>query len=209
VSSPESAGSRVTGGALAAWVLARPAAPALPGGPRVVAVDGRSGAGKSTLARSLADAVRRLGADAVVVRLDDLYPGWDGLDPVVPLVVEHVLTPLAGTLPVVVPTWDWDADSAGPARAVPALGPPRPAVVLLDGAGSGARAASPWLAGLLWVDADPELRRRRALARDGAVYAPHWDRWSAQEEAYAARERPRERAGLVLDASGATPEVVR
>ena len=70
-------------------------------------------------------------------------------------------------------------------------------------------AASPWLAGLIWVDADPEVRRRRALARDGAAYEPHWDRWSAQEEAYASRERPRERAALVLDASGEVPEVVR
>ena len=200
---------RVTPAALAGWVLARPPAPALPAGPLVVAVDGRSGAGKSTLALSLADDVRRLGAGAVVVRLDDLYPGWDGLDQVVPLVVEHVLAPLAGTLPVVVPTWDWDAGRPGPDRLLPALGPPRPAVVLLEGAGSGARVASPWLAGLIWVDADPEVRRRRALARDGAAYEPHWDRWSAQEEAYASRERPRERAALVLDASGEVPEVVR
>ena len=81
--------------------------------------------------------------------------------------------------------------------------------MLLEGAGSGARAATPWLAGLLWVDADADLRRRRALARDGATYAPHWDRWSAQEEAYAAREQPRERADLVLDTSGEVPEVVR
>jgi hypothetical protein len=202
-------GNPATPEVLAAWVLALPGAPALPCGPRVAAVDGRSGAGKSTLARSLADAVRRFGADAVVVRLDDLYQGWDGLDRVVPVVVEHVLTPLAGSLPIVVPTWDWDADRPGPARPVPALGPPRPAVVLVEGAGSGARAAAPWLAGLIWVDADPRLRRRRALARDGATYAPHWERWSAQEDAYAARERPRERAGLVLDASAEVPEVVR
>jgi energy-coupling factor transporter ATP-binding protein EcfA2 len=195
--------------ALADWVLALSPGPALPEGPVVVAVDGRSGAGKSTLALSLAQTLRRHGSDAVVVHLDDLYPGWDGLDAVVPVVVRQVLAPLAGTLPVEVPTWDWDAGRAGPSRALPALGPPRPAVVLVEGAGSGAREAAPWLAGLVWVDADAELRRRRALARDGAVYAPHWDRWSAQEEAYAARERPRDRAGLVLDATGEVPEVVR
>jgi energy-coupling factor transporter ATP-binding protein EcfA2 len=195
--------------ALAAWILSLPPAPALPAGPRVVAVDGRSGAGKSTLAGSIADAVRQRRAEAVVVHLDDFYPGWDGLDPVVQVVVEHVLSPLAGTLPVVVPTWDWDADRPGPEKAVPALGPPRPAVVLLEGAGSGARAAAPWLAGLLWIDADPALRRARALGRDGAAYAPHWNRWSAQEESYAARERPRERAGLVLDTTGELPVAVR
>jgi hypothetical protein len=140
---------------LAAWVLALAPAPALPAGPRVVAVDGRSGAGKTTLARSVADAVGRHRASAVVVHLDDLYPGWDGLDPVVAVVVEHLLAPLAGVLP------------------------------------------------------DADVRRRRALGRDGDTYAPHWDRWSAQEEAYAARERPRERAGLVLDTSGEGPVLVR
>jgi hypothetical protein len=82
-------------------------------------------------------------------------------------------------------------------------------VVLLEGAGAGARAAAPWLAGLLWVDADPERRRRRALARDGATYAPHWERWSVQEEAYAARERLRERASQVLDTGADVPVVVR
>ena len=196
-------------GALAAWVLELAPAPALPGGPLVVAVDGRSGAGKSTLAHSLAGAISSGGADAVVVHLDDLYPGWNGLDRVVPVVVEHVLAPLAGAGPVVVPSWDWDADVPGPSCAFPALGPPRPRVVLLEGAGSGARATAAWLAGLIWVDADPQVRRRRALGRDGATYAPHWDRWSAQEEAYAAREQPRERAGLVLDATGEVPIVIR
>jgi pantothenate kinase-related protein Tda10 len=200
---------RLTPGALADWVLARPPAPALPAGPAVVAVDGRSGAGKTTLARAAAAAATARGAAAVVVHLDDLYPGWDGLEAVVPIVVQHVLAPLAGGAEVVVPTWDWEAARPGPARPVPALGPPRPRVVLLEGAGAGARAADPWLAGVVWVDAEATVRRSRALARDGDTYAPHWERWSAQEEAYARRERLPARATLVLDASGETVVVVR
>ena len=43
------------------------------------------------------------------------------------------------------------------------------------------------------------VRRARALARDGAVYAPHWDRWAAQEDALLARERTSERADVELD----------
>ena len=41
----------------------------------VVLIDGRSGAGKTTLARELAPL---LGAQ--LVSLDDLYPGWGGLE---------------------------------------------------------------------------------------------------------------------------------
>jgi hypothetical protein len=196
---------------LAAWVLALAPAPALPAGPRVVALDGRSGAGKTTLARSVADAVWRHRASAVVVHLDDLYPGWDGLDAAVPLLVEHVLAPLAGPAPIVVPAWDWTRDAPGPARPRPDLGPPRPAVVLVEGAGSGARACVPYLTALVWLEAPEALRKERALARDGADYAPHWDRWAGQERRHAVRERTRERADLVLDATPGpeNPIVVR
>jgi hypothetical protein len=195
----------VTAADLAGWVLARPPAPALPAGPAVVAVDGRSGAGKTTLARSAVAALGARGVPAAAVHLDDLYPGWDGLAAVVPVVVEHVLGRLAGPGQVVVPTWDWALGRPGPPRPLPALGPPRPAVVLIEGAGAGARAATPWLAGVVWVDADPVKRRGRALARDGDLYAPHWQRWAAQEEAYAARELLPGRADLVLDTSGGEP----
>jgi hypothetical protein len=203
------AGTRLTPAALARWALARPPGPALPSGPVVVAVDGRSGAGKTTLAQAAATSASASGAGAVVVRLEEVYPGWDGLDAVVPLVVRHVLTPLAGRAPIVVPSWDWAADGPGVPRPVPDLGPPRPRLVLLEGAGAGARAADPWLSGVVWVDADPRVRRARALARDGDTYAPHWERWSAQEEAYARREHLPERAALVLDASGELVVVVR
>ncbi|MDT5079996.1 MAG: hypothetical protein QOJ80_4633 [Mycobacterium sp.] len=40
-----------------------------------VLTDGRSGSGKSTLATQL----QQEWPDSVLVRLDDLYPGWDGL----------------------------------------------------------------------------------------------------------------------------------
>src|SRR5204863_891527 len=102
------------------------------------AVDGPSGAGKTLLARALA---AQLPA-AAVVHLDDLYPGWDGLEAIVPLLVEHVLAPLRGPAPLVVPTWDWTRDAPGPPRSRPDLGPPRPAVVLVEGARACARACA-------------------------------------------------------------------
>jgi len=176
------------------WTAARPA-------PAVVAVDGPSGAGKTSLAETLVAVLAGAGRDAVAVHLDDLYPGWDGLDAVVPIVVRHVLEPLASPGPVAVPTWDWRRDRPGRSRALPELGPPRPGVVLVDGAGAGARACAPYLAGLVWLEAPAPLRRARALDRDGDAYAPHWDRWAAQERGHFAAEGTRERADLVLDGS--------
>lgn len=67
--------------------------PARAGRTVVVAVDGPAGAGKSTFARRLGEAL-----DVPVVELDDIYPGWDGLDQAAQLLVELVLKPLAETM---------------------------------------------------------------------------------------------------------------
>ena len=186
----------VTATVLAA--LAAPLPPAAPRVPRVVAVDGPSGSGKTTFAAELARAFAQAGAPAEVVHLDDLYPGWDGLDAVVPLLVRHLLAPMAAGRQVALPTWDWAAGAPGPQRPAPALGPPAPPVVLLEGAGSGAAPCRPYLAALVWLDAPEPVRRARALARDGAAYEPHWERWARQEREHFARERTAERADVVV-----------
>jgi uridine kinase len=165
--------------------------------PAVVAIDGPSGAGKTALAQALAAQLR----DATVVHLEDLYPGWDGLEAAVLLLVEHVLAPLGGPGRIAVPTWDWTRDVPGPTLPRPDLGPPRPAVVLVEGVGAGARACAPYLSALLWLGAPEAVRKERALARDGATYAPHWDHWARQERAHFARERTRARADLVLESA--------
>jgi uridine kinase len=50
--------------------------------PALVLVDGPSGSGKSTLADALVrdgDPAALLPPGAQLLRLDDVYPGWDGL----------------------------------------------------------------------------------------------------------------------------------
>jgi len=177
----------------ARWRALRPGA----GGVRVLAVEGRSGSGKTTLAAALAALV----PDAVTVAMDEIYPGWDGLAASVPLLVRHVLAPLAAGTAAAVPRWDWPADRPGAPRPLAPSG-----LLLVEGIGCGARAAAPYLAATLWVEAPAAVRRARALARDGATYAPHWDRWAAQEDAYLAVERPRNRADLVVDGTADVPD---
>ena len=114
------------------------------------------------------------------------------------MLVEHVLAPLAGSAPVVLPTWDWTRAAPGPARPRPDLGPPRPAVLLVEGAGAGARPAH-----RTWPPSSgstlPRPSGRSAHGAGRPTYAPHWDRWAQQEQAHFARERTRQRADLVLD----------
>lgn len=160
----------------------------------VVALDGPSGSGKTTLAAALADAL-----DAPVVHLDAVYPGWDGLAAAVPIVVDEVLTPLSRGLTARYRTWDWAADAWNGRLEVA----PTP-VLVLEGCGAATGAAGDLAAVRVWLEAPVDVRRRRGLERDGDTFAPHWDRWAAQESALFAADRTRERADVVLSTGEAT-----
>jgi hypothetical protein len=163
------------------------------GATKVIAVDGPSGAGKSTFAAALA---AELGGDCdpvPVVRLDDVYPGWDGLEDGVRRVLDGVLVPLAHGRGARLRRHDWVRDEDGEVYDVPAA-----PVVVLEGCGAGALACAGYLSALVWVDATPTERHRRAMERDGEAYRPNWRRWADQEDAHFAREGTARRADLVL-----------
>ena len=158
------------------------------GSTTVVAVDGPSGSGKSDLADRLA---RRLGSP--ILRVDELVPGWHGLAAMPPVVARELLEPLAAGEVATVRRWNWVDDRPGELLDVL----PSPFLVL-DGCGSGSRVIRPYLSLLLWVDAPEEIRRARAMARDGEVYAPWWDVWAAQERELFAAEQTKAAADLWL-----------
>ncbi|GII64460.1 adenylate kinase [Sphaerisporangium krabiense] len=158
---------------------------------RVVAIEGPSGSGKTTLGRALAAEL-----DAGLVHMEDFYPGWEGLRAGAERLVEWVLRPLAAGES---PRWrcyDWTLGSYAGWRALPPS-----EVVVVEGAGAGSLAAGPYLSALIWLDAPPPVRRRRALGRpeDGEAYRPHWERWARQEAEYFTADRVPERADVTLD----------
>jgi uridine kinase len=158
------------------------------GGSRVVAVDGRSGAGKTSLAAALRDELR-----APVVSLEDLYGGWDGLEHGIDLLVSAVLEPLAAGRAARVPRYDWIARE----WAEPTMIGPSP-ILIVEGVGAGARRAAAFESVLVWLEVPAAARKQRALDRDGAAFAPYWDRWAAQEDAMIDRDRTPERADIVI-----------
>ena len=167
--------------------LARAASPAV--GPTVVvAVDGRSGSGKTVLGTAVAAAL-----GCPVVHVDHLFPGWDGLRAGVDLLTHHVLDPITNGDRAAYRQWDWMRDRPGRTVTVEA-GP----LLVVEGCGALVPPAVSYAAVRVWLDAPDPLRKQRALARDGDTYAPHWERWAAQEEAVYAVARPRDSAHLVL-----------
>lgn len=166
------------------------------GGTRVLAVDGPSGAGKSLLAQRLSVAL----GDAPLVRVDEVYPGWDGLEEGVVRVVDGVLEPLSCGRTARLQRYDWVQERDGEEVDVPAA-----PILVLEGCGAGARRCRPYLSLLVWVDAPEALRHSRAMARDGDSYRPHWSRWADQERVHFDREGTRAHADVVVDTSPPPP----
>ena len=79
---------------------------------------------------------------------------------------------------------------------------PVPEVLVLEGCGSARRQVDPLVVLSAWVEAPPDVRLARGLARDGEAERPHWERWMRDEAAHFARERTAERADVRLDGFG-------
>jgi uridine kinase len=158
----------------------------------VVLIDGPSGAGKSTLADTLVEAWP--GARApTLLRMDDIYPGWGGLDEAAVHLTECVLKPRRAGLAAAWRRYDWFAgeyaewNPVDPTRAL-----------IVEGCGTLAAANTRLSDIRLWLDADGVLRKRRALRRDGPSFAEHWEQWQKEWEAYCARETPERWATMRL-----------
>ncbi|KAA0024189.1 AAA family ATPase [Antrihabitans cavernicola] len=156
----------------------------------VVAVDGPSGSGKTTFAAELAAA---LDGDVVVLHMDDLYAGWDGLVDGVAVLASDVLEPVAAGERASYRPWDWESGVRGSAVVVPAV-----SVLMVEGVGSSALPAGKFADYVVWLEAGSEVRYQRAIARDGETFAAQWDRWAEQERALFDADDTRARADLIV-----------
>lgn len=158
--------------------------------PHLIGIDGRSGAGKTTLAAQLSE-VLSVTRDVVVFHLEDLYPGWSGLDQGIAMYDESILPPLREDRDAYWTAWDWLADSPGGPRLTRAA-----EIVILEGVGACNREARAALDVSVWVELPESQRRERALARDSG-FEPHWDMWAQQEADYLERDPVWESASII------------
>lgn len=155
----------------------------------ITLVDGRSGAGKSHFAAELARA-----RGAVVVSIDDVYPGWDGLDAGSWLIHEYLVRPYLAGLTGRYRPWLWEEQRRGEWVEV------SPDVSLIvEGCGAIRRDSITTSSRRVWVETDDAVRRERALERDGQMFEPHWTRWALQEERFLALHHSRELATEIVN----------
>lgn len=165
--------------------------------PLIIGIDGRSGSGKTVLAKTL---VENLCAQhtVTVLRMEDLYPGWNGLHAGMEIFSRDVLPKLAAGKPATYQTWDWYSTASsegGPGEVVTT----RPSeVIICEGVGVGARANREFLDVLIWLRVPDQVRYDRAMLRDGASYVEQWDNWAAQERHVLDHDQIYDEADLVL-----------
>ncbi|CAN5266164.1 AAA family ATPase [soil metagenome] len=154
-----------------------------------VLIDGRSGSGKTTLATALQHTWKA----SVLVHLDDIYPGWDGLQAATEHIHTGVLLPRSEGQPGRWRRWDW---TIGAAAEWHSIAPDQP--LIIEGAGA-LTAANRALADFgIWVECPELVRKQRALGRDGAGYAAYWDQWAAQEDDHIAHHQPQSVADIIV-----------
>ena len=154
-------------------------------------IDGPGGSGKSTLAGAVADLLSD-GA-TTLVHTDDMLEGWSGLAGL-SASTAALLRPLAAGEPGRWRRWDWVAyDWAHWERVEPG------GWLVLEGAGSWSPSIAELVGALVWVEAEPDVRLARGLARDGAAMRPRWLQWRRDEAALFARHATRAYADLVVD----------
>jgi hypothetical protein len=80
-------------------------------------------------------------------------------------------------------------------------------LVIVEGVGASRTEVMPWIDRALWVQSDLEEAERRGIARDGDTEEARdfWREWGAQEFDFLQRQRPWERATVIVNGTPTQP----
>jgi hypothetical protein len=167
--------------------------------PRLVAVDGRGGSGKTTFATRLA----RLLPAVVVIEVDD-FLRWSDLDDWWPRVEDEAITPLLAGERARFRIRDWDTDPLG--ESLDGWRDVGPAdTIILEGVTSSRASMAQRLSMSFWLEAPPNVRLARGLARDGQTMRSTWQNWMRLEDEFFERDDAPGRATYVVVGDAAVP----
>jgi uridine kinase len=160
---------------------------------KLVAIDGHGGSGKSTVANRLAEEL-----SAEIIHTDD-FASWDNPQNWWPRLVEEVLESIkSGAKALSFERSSWTPDH----NSEPVKNQPITPIMVLEGVSSVRHEFRPYLTYAIWVETPKELCLKRGLERDGQDKLEQWEKWFAEEDAYIARDNPREYADIEISGAG-------
>ncbi len=158
----------------------------------IILIDGRAASGKSSLAADLKNALfKELEQAPRLIHMDDLYPGWEGLQLGSFYLNQQILQPLSNGKTAHWQLWDWQkaergrVDEPGNGWREFAGGTP----LIVEGCGALSRVSSELAHLRVWIEAPKELRHARWIERDGEKFNDYWHIWAAQEDEFYQQEK--------------------
>jgi uridine kinase len=168
----------------------------------IILIDGRAASGKSHLAAQLKNVLfNELEQAPRLIHMDDLYPGWEGLQLGSFYLNQQILQPLAAGKPAHWQLWDWQKGERGrpeePGNGWREFSGGTPLIV--EGCGAISRVSSELADYRVWIEAPTEIRHARWLERDGKKFNDFWHIWAAQEDEFYQQEKSQQLADLVVE----------
>ncbi len=168
----------------------------------IIIIDGPSGVGKSELAsRMVSRWITARNDVPTLVRMDDIYRGWDGLTSASLHIVDRVLEPRRTGGIAQWQRFDWVVGRPAEWNRVDPDSP-----LIVEGSGALSRASAALASMTVWLDETASLRKSRALKRTVHAFEGNWDHWAKQEAAFFRTERPDLLADVLVQ-SGAIVEL--
>lgn len=167
----------------------------------ILLIDGRAGSGKSSFAAELRNEIfKQSDAAPVLIHMDDLYPGWEGLRAGSNYLNLNVLEKLKAGKPATWQLWDWSSNQRGRADE-PGNGWREFAggnILIVEGCGSLSRNSKELASLCIWIDAANDVRRKRWEQRDNHAFDSFWGVWQAQEDEFYQAEKSEQLTDLIV-----------
>ena len=162
----------------------------------VILIDGRTGSGKTEFATDLQNELfRTLEQAPRVISMDDLYPGWGGLNEGALYLLQQILIPLSKNQTAYWQRYNWQTESREQSLTSFQGGTP----LIIEGCGAISLASSELADYTIWLSAPKDVRRKRFSLRDGGAYDQYFEKWSEQEDEFYKTHKSEQLANLLIE----------
>jgi uridine kinase len=162
----------------------------------VILIDGKTGSGKTEFAKDLQNELfRTLEQAPRLISMDDLYPGWGGLNEGALYLLRQILIPLSKNQTAYWNRYDWSAGSREQTLTSFEGGTP----LIIEGCGAISGASNELADYSIWLSAPKDVRRERFSSRDGGAFDEYFEKWSEQEDEFYKTHKSSQLANLLIE----------
>jgi uridine kinase len=162
----------------------------------IILIDGRTGTGKTEFANNLQNELFKLLEQAPrLISMDDLYPGWGGLNEGSLYLIRQILLPLSKNQTAYWNSFDWHQQSREERLSSFAGQTP----LIIEGCGSLSLASHELSDYSIWMTAPEKTRKKRFSERDNGAFDEYFEKWSAQEDEFYSTHRSAQLATLRVE----------